>query len=406
MKELMEIWIESFEAFSQATAVLTDAWHTFHCQSPYRTQQEESPFLGVSTKLNGILLTVDEKIRPVVQATFNDKCIKPINSLLTLAQPMNDSLQQRKTLLAEFDSLRMKIEKEARDSHHPNVERKKQKLEESAKKLGGVQTYVYSTFREFELARSHTLGPELAVFISCIYSFSASLHNSLSELIPLVPQCGVTFAHMDSIKVMNLVEHTSQTTLTHQGSQLGLKKNLVRTVEPIFERTAYEGGTIGGYGMISQDPWDTTREPQQQSERSSNYSSVTNSLNLDNLSRPLSEMTSSFRGWDSTTNRTVAGLSSSGYPSQRESFEERPLPNTLLVTDNSNARVSSTSSNITGLESDQNVSTSHPHSTQSKPQKPPRKARPPTGKHSDEDSSVEEHLPVATAIHYADDSSG
>lgn len=253
MKELMEIWLESFENFCRTTSILSEAWSAYHSSSPYAETADDLghvpvayPYAAVAQNLEDIAITIDEKVRPAVFSTFHAKCIMPVNSILSLVPPLNENHLQRKALLNEFDSYRLKMEKEfsvGRDSTHPNVMRKAVKLDESAKKLHSVQGDICQKLYEFEVARSQTLGPEMAVFISCLYSYSATLHNSISEMLPVVPQCASSLAAIDAACL------AIQQTPPHQvGSHP--RAVVAKTVEPVFSRSIYEGGAMGGFGVV------------------------------------------------------------------------------------------------------------------------------------------------------------
>ncbi len=162
MKELMEIWVDSFDAFCKATSLLSEGWKQFHTSNPYYDGEENGtavggnsskfPFSPIATQLDEISLCIDERLRPAILTTFQSRCLKPLSSILSLVPPIQEHHQIRKTLLTEFDSYRLKMEKEfavGRDSTHPNVMRKAAKLDESAKKLHSEQSLLFQKFYEF-----------------------------------------------------------------------------------------------------------------------------------------------------------------------------------------------------------------------------------------------------------------
>lgn len=258
MKELMEIWLDSFDSFCRATSLLSEGFKQFHSASPYasnssldhsdRDHDSDSsgkfPFATAARSLDEISLCIDERIRPAVITVFHNRCIKPVSSILSMVPGLQESHQMRKSLLSEFDSYRMKMEKEfavGRDSSHPNVMRKAAKLDESAKKLHSVQSSLFQKFYEFEVARSQTLGPEMGVFAACMHSFSATLHSELSEVISFIPQSASTLASLDAMKIPSI----NSTRL--QARTGNLPKG---GVDVVSARPISAGGCVGGYGTV------------------------------------------------------------------------------------------------------------------------------------------------------------
>lgn len=258
MKELMEIWLDSFDSFCRATSLLSEGFKQFHSASPYATNNgldqgdrdhdsdspNKFPFATAARSLDEISLCIDERIRPAVITVFHNRCIKPVSSILSMVPGLQESHQIRKSLLSEFDSYRLKMEKEfavGRDSSHPNVMRKAAKLDESAKKLHSVQSGLFQKFYEFEVARSHTLGPEMGVFAACMHSFSSTLHSELSEVVSLVPQSASTLASLDAMKISS-----------NNSTKLQVRANHVPKagVDVVSTRPITAGGCVGGYGTV------------------------------------------------------------------------------------------------------------------------------------------------------------
>lgn len=345
--QLMEIWQESFEHFNAISVALSDAIRVYHApqtKSPNtfndNTIQTESPYLQSANILNNVLINAQECLVPAVRDVFTAKCVKPVLSILATVQPVQDELQQRKSLLLDFDSYRVKLEKEVqagRDSSHPQVVKKAAKLDDSAKKLHQVQSSICHTFLEFESARYHALGPELASFLGCLHSYSAYLHSSLSDILPMLPQSASTIAAVDSRR-FNIL---SRSPLDIQRVDVNVIGRRV-SVEPVYARTSYEGGRTGGYGQLMIEQPEDVSEQQQ---CPSGYTSVANSIIM---SRPVS-------GIPTTDNPVTAD--SNGNPSELSFDDDIPIEIDVAV--NTVA--------IDSLSSSSKVSAPPP-----KPPKPPR----------------------------------
>lgn len=279
ISQLMEIWQESFEHFNAVSVALSEAIRVYHSPptKPVSAYSDpiptESPYLQSANILNNVLINAQECLVPAVRDVFSAKCVKPVFAILSTVQPVQDELTQRKSLLLDFDSYRIKLEKEVqagRDSTHPQVVKKAAKLDESAKKLHQVQSSICHTFFEFESARYHALGPELASFLGCLHSYSAYLHSSLSDILPMLPQSASTIAAIDSRR-FNISSSRSQV-------DVGSKRVVV---EPVYARKNYEGGRTGGYDQLLTEQ----QEDVEQLQSPSGYTSATNSIIL---SRPVS----------------------------------------------------------------------------------------------------------------------
>jgi hypothetical protein len=262
MKELMEIWVDAFDSFCKATTLVSEAWRQYHSSNPYLDEEDiegnivdqtKYPFSPVAAELDNIALNMDERVRPAIVSTFQARCIKPVSSILSLVPQLQEHHLARKLVLSEFDSYRLKMEKEfavGRDSTHPNVMRKAAKLDESAKKLHTEQSLLFQRFHEFETARSQTLGPELGVFISCLYSFSSMIHSEMSEVLPLIPQSATTLAILDHAKLNPAISNSSQR-FTKLTASFDTNYKQSRPVDVIVTRPVAAGGAVGGYGTVT-----------------------------------------------------------------------------------------------------------------------------------------------------------
>lgn len=247
IEQLMELWVESFDAFCLSTHILSEAFSTFHNHSPYPVTETTtpSPYSQVSNEFNKVFSTIQRHLQPLVHETFTNRCLTPVVNILSLVPDLNEQMQQRKIQLLDFDSCRIKIQKEhaaGRDSSHPNVQKRAAKLDESAKRLHELQTNIFHTFHEFEQARSQTLGPEFASFLACCHTFSATIHNSTSRLLPLVPQTVTSLAALDFSSIAAELKFD-------RIESIPVKVEKKTIVNPIVERSEVAGGKYGGYGM-------------------------------------------------------------------------------------------------------------------------------------------------------------
>lgn len=258
LKQSMEVWLESFEVFCTSTQILSETWKTFHNRSPYKLSSPTdkiSPFQDVSAEVDKVMTDIHLHLQPAIHDIFKNRCLKPVTFILSLVPGIHEQIQQRKLLLLDFDSYKSKIQKEhaaGRDSSHPNVARKAVKLDESAKKLHALQTTLSKTLDEFEIARPLTLGPELAAYVACMHSFSSSMYNSTSSLLPVIPQAVSTLAILDSQVTASKIYTDKLTSMRGTGLAqkvpLNTSKRILTTVEPISVRPMVMGGIVGGYG--------------------------------------------------------------------------------------------------------------------------------------------------------------
>jgi hypothetical protein len=248
IQQLMEIWVESFDAFCLSTNALIETWNAYYSHTPYLANAHQPPpaYRDVSSELNQLFTTVQKHVQPTVHETFTNRCLKPVVGILSFVPELHDQLQQRKNYLSDFDTYKNKIQKEhaaGRDNSHPNVMKKAAKLDESAKKLHELQTTINNTLQEFEHARTQTLGPELAAFVACCHTFAATIHNSTSRILPLIPQATSSLAALDYSSISNELKlHTP------------VPKTEKKPIAPIYERPDSMGGKAGGYGYTSQIP--------------------------------------------------------------------------------------------------------------------------------------------------------
>lgn len=220
LKQLMELWVESYETFCAASYLLGNAWKSYHQRGQGSSEDKSLSFQVASCELDNIFQNMQQDISPIIKNTFSKRCIKPVVNILSLVPTVQDLIQERKTLLLDFDAYKSRIQKEhaaGRDSTHRSVAKKAAKLDESAKKLHTVQTTINRTFHEFETARPESLGFELSAFLACVHSIASNLSNSTAKLLPILPQSASTLAiinyNISSIVPSAEVDHQLQTDL-------------------------------------------------------------------------------------------------------------------------------------------------------------------------------------------------
>lgn len=397
MKELMEIWVDSFDSFCKATSLVSEAWRQFHSSNPYLDEddaegnivdQKKYPFSSVAAEVDNIALCVDERIRPAILSTLQAKCIKPVSSILSLVPQVQEHHQSRKLLLSEFDSNRVKMEKEfaaGRDSTHPNVMRRAAKLDESAKKLHAEHLLLFQKFHEFETARSQTLGPELGVFVSCLYCFSSLLHSEMSEVLPLIPQSATTLAALDYSKL-----NPSTSNPTHRFTKLTASYDSnykhSRPVDVITVRPVAAGGAVGGYGTVSAaDSNSAAKEASLRMQQDEEDPSTAPGPGPVRCSEHWENWDTSFSGPDQEFDRPISDLSMTSHAQSFQIPQPQDISSDMQSDGQLNYLHAEEKEFILGPLSETTIGTGFSigsengaHDTAQPPPKPPRKVRPPS----------------------------
>ncbi len=264
----MDLWIEAFDTFGAATLMLSESFKGFFAFKPSADFDNEhptsSPYLPVATTFSEIARKLNRTILPSVRQLFEIRCLQPLAAILALIGPIDTLLQERKSILLDFDSYRAKIEKEhaaGRDSRHPLVIKKALKLDEVAKHLHSVNTTICASFEEFEKARSVTLGPEFSAFMACFFHFSSYSTELSGKVVPHLPQIasslyvlesfiGQSFADLYTLEGKSTLPAEAATTTTPHNKFV---KSSASTESPsvVLERTEFAGGSYGGYSSHS-----------------------------------------------------------------------------------------------------------------------------------------------------------
>lgn len=271
----MDVWIESFDTFGAATLMLSESFKGFFAFKPTVDMDMPSPlespfhnaangFLEISKKLNRVIL-------PSVRQMFEIRCLQPLASILALIGPIDTLLQERKSVLLDFDSYRSRIEKEhaaGRDSQHPLVVKKAMKLDEVAKQLYSLNNTICASFDEFEKARTITMGPEFSSFVACFYHFSSYSSELSGKVVPGLPQIasslyilesfiGQSFSDLHAMDLTPATATSATVTSTVKSSDNTLA-DVVAGPAMVLERSQYAGGGYGGYSgrsfLLPADP--------------------------------------------------------------------------------------------------------------------------------------------------------
>lgn len=263
----MELWIEAFDTFGAATLMLSESFKGFFAFKPSADYENEnptsSPYLPVATSFAEIARKLNRTILPSVRQLFEVRCLQPIAAILAMIGPIDALLQERKSVLLDFDSYRAKIEKEhaaGRDSRHPLVIKKALKLDEVAKQLHSVNTTICASFEEFEKARSVTLGPEFSAFMACFFHFSSYSTELSGKVVPHLPQIASSLYVLESFIGQSFSDlytlegkAVAPATPAPAPSSNKFVKSSASTEAPsvVLERTEFAGGSYGGYASHS-----------------------------------------------------------------------------------------------------------------------------------------------------------
>lgn len=265
----MELWLDCFDAFCFSSQILTETLKNYHVHSPYENQpiyngsddipHRESPYKGVAMELDRCVTDIHCNLRPAITGLFKERCLRPVEYMLSLAPDIIEKVQQRKLSLLDFDAHKSKMEKEhaaGRDNSHPSVSKKIQKFNESAIKLETLQKSIEKSMKEFQIARPVTLGPELASFTACMYCFSSTMSNSVVGVLPEIPQAISSMAMIDNRFAEEKIRFEKERGSIHYDlhhhrlSTLSEKVISTKVIDPITIRSSAMGGSYGGYGEV------------------------------------------------------------------------------------------------------------------------------------------------------------
>ncbi len=119
VKDVLELWVESLDAFAATTALGANCFKQFFCESPYPDQT--SPYKGAASCFQEAVDKLHGTVIPTVRQFFVSRCLQPITAIIALVHPLNIQLSERKQLLLDFDSYKARIQVHlgsGRDSLH------------------------------------------------------------------------------------------------------------------------------------------------------------------------------------------------------------------------------------------------------------------------------------------------
>jgi hypothetical protein len=254
VKDVLELWVESLDAFAATTTLAANSFKQFFCESPYPDQT--SPYKGAASCFQEAVDKLHGTVIPTVRQLFASRCLQPITAIIALVHPLNIQLSERKQLLLDFDSYKARIQvhhESGRDSLHPKVIKTALKLDEVAKQLYALQLNILACFQEYEKARSETFGPEFASFVACLFHLSSFSADLVGCVVPTLPQAASSLYILESNIPQNFLELNSASLLASVGTDDPDDGDSTRRLPPalVLSRSEFAGGSHGGYSGYS-----------------------------------------------------------------------------------------------------------------------------------------------------------
>lgn len=325
VREAMQIWSDAVDALCAAQVILADSLsayldesHDNHGDNSNRQRAASSdhfysqgPYRDIATALKNIQLNINNNLRPVIHETFYERCLQPTEAILSLVPAINEKYQERKAVLLDFDAYNARIESDTskgKEANHKTLS----KLDKTTKELAACQGTINHALDEFNKAKPHLLGSELAAVVSCMYYFASASSGLMGKLLPFLPQASSTLCIMcEKSQRIQQGHHKSGRHLSHLLSTHSRSANAAQQIShdtqkmsdsiltgsndlsgltiaaPIVARSDMLGGQTGGYGE-SHDGSTVTFFPMQSvpSSSSSTSSSSTSSSTTISSSMP------------------------------------------------------------------------------------------------------------------------
>lgn len=254
MKEAIELWLDSFDTYCAATAVLGNAFREFYepCKSLNHPSKDISmTFHCISTDLN-------TTVRPPVREVMIHRCLEPVIAILALVPGVEDLFTERKKILSDVEIYRARLHKElatGKDFTNLVVEKLTIKLDELNKLLTEADTKLSTELEKFELARPTMLVQELSTTLASLYHYHTSSSYLYGKMIPILPQSASTLSilHVTHVPVENFNSSQLMNSINDRINAMELPPFI-----PEYSRGLEFGGSIGGYGEIPKSPLDAT----------------------------------------------------------------------------------------------------------------------------------------------------
>jgi hypothetical protein len=239
VKESIEIFLDAQQTAAAAGTVLCEAMTRHFSFST--SSNEESPYMDVMTLFEKINADISNVVQPAFRSTVLNRCIRPLNAILSKVNPIYEQISKRKTLLVDFDAYKSKVHAESM-ANNPHLERTQQKLQNVSQELAILQADTFLHMDDFDSAMPSILGNELAAMIASMYFCMSSSAVLLGQILPLLPQAASTLSLM-SIASASAQYVMSPSLLNDIEGDPNAKPVPVNAV-----RGEWEGGEVGEYG--------------------------------------------------------------------------------------------------------------------------------------------------------------
>jgi hypothetical protein len=245
----MMIWVDCMDMMCTSAYCISENLSRF-CSE---TENENEPLKCVALAFQSVETDINDIVRKNIKSVFIDRCVKPIESILSIVPLINEKVSERKNSLLDYDFYKSKQQSElsnGKDLNHPNVIKITHKLNEADKNLESITNIIVEVIDEVMSFRPKMLEPELAAMVACMQFFSTTTSSMLSQIVPLIPQSASTTCLLSSM--------TQTSTLPHKDIVKALKRKLSSTnsgsdqltIPPVYTRATALGGSVGGYGHI------------------------------------------------------------------------------------------------------------------------------------------------------------
>ena len=206
VKETLEIYIDSLVTMNAAGSALSESIsqhfsyisnNTSTANTPntsnndtQQTYAQNSPYFQVSNLYNNINNDIITCIQPIIIESIRNKCILPLNNILSNTSLVQDKLYIRKNLLIDRDVYKTKVDKDnnSKNINVTELQRHTSKLAYFSLELERIQTLLEDLFDEFDDAMPMLFGNELSSLIATLYYYTSSSSVLYSQLLPFIPQ--------------------------------------------------------------------------------------------------------------------------------------------------------------------------------------------------------------------------
>jgi hypothetical protein len=136
IKESLETYLDALATVAASGTVLCDALNQYFS---LQSDQQPSTLQDTAHLFSKVTADVSNVIQPALRATVLNRCIRPLNAVLSNISPTIEKIGKRKTLLSDYDSIKAKVQK---DTNAPNLYKHQMKLEQVSKELTQVQVEI------------------------------------------------------------------------------------------------------------------------------------------------------------------------------------------------------------------------------------------------------------------------